>query len=61
MEDSAKLLGMHLLGREVTVVTQETLVTGQVTGLRYDEGKVFLTIGGENYALSDVVALVESR
>lgn len=61
MEHSAKLLGMNLLGREVTIFTAQTLVTGQVMGLRCDEGNVFLTIDGENYALSDVVALVQNR
>lgn len=61
MYDSSKLLGMHFLGREVTVVTQDEEISGLVKGLRYDAGKVFLVIDGKEYALSDVVALLENR
>ena len=63
-EDMVKLQsltqGASLVGQEVEYYSEETKdqVTGVVTAARLKEGSLVLTVGNEEVALSDVLAVV---
>lgn len=60
-EQQSASSALNLLNKEVEIKTgEESSITGEVTGVRFQHNNAYLKVEGEEYPLEDVIAVADS-